>query len=137
MAYDAAIALDEGNMTFRTNKVRVLLKVYAVQCYPSHHYHRRVYVSLTLAPSTPLIIPPQPHQAAVFMEQGHFDEAIAECEAAVAVGRQNRAKYEDVAKAFVRMAKACLKKDDLDAALTALRQAQVCGWVDLGLLGCV
>lgn len=63
------------------------------------------------------------------MEQGHFDEAIAECEAAVAVGRQNRAKYEDVAKAFVRMAKACLKKDDLDAALTALRQAQVCGYV--------
>lgn len=59
------------------------------------------------------------------MEQGKLDEAIAQCEEAVQVGRSNRAPYEDVAKAFVRMGKACLKKDDLGAALTAFRQAQV------------
>lgn len=70
-------------------------------------------------------------QAAVFLEQGKLDEAIAQCEEAVQVGRANRAKYEDVAKAYVRMAKACLKKDDLEAALTAFRQAQVRSLVGL------
>lgn len=43
-AYDAAIALDEGNMTFRTNKVNTRV---CMRYYPPHHYHRRrVYVRL-------------------------------------------------------------------------------------------
>ena len=59
------------------------------------------------------------------MEQKRFDDAIQQCEEAVQVGRSNRAPYADVAKAYVRMGKAQLKKDDLAAALTAFRQAQV------------
>ncbi len=59
------------------------------------------------------------------MEQGHFDEAIAQCEEAVQIGRANRASYADVAKAYGRMGKSYLKKDDYAGALKAFRQAQV------------
>jgi stress-induced-phosphoprotein 1 len=59
------------------------------------------------------------------MEQGKFDEAIAQCEEAIQVGRAHRAAYEDVAKAYVRMGKSWLKKDDVEAAIRAFQQAQM------------
>lgn len=117
-AYDAAIALDEGNMTFLTNKVCAWVTgVGSVGALVP-------WTCAAVADPSPPLLPPA-WQAAVFIEQGKYDEAIAQCEEAVAVGRAHRAAYEDVAKAFVRLGKACLKKDDLAAALTAFRQAQV------------
>lgn len=66
------------------------------------------------------------NKAAVFFEQGKYDQVISECEEAIQVGRANRAPYADVAKAYVRMGKSQLKKDDVEAAIQAFRQAQVC-----------
>lgn len=65
------------------------------------------------------------NKAAVFFEQGEFDRAIKQCEEAVELGRSNRADYADVAKAYVRMGKAQLKKDDMEAAIKSFRQAQM------------
>ncbi len=65
------------------------------------------------------------NKAAVFFEQGEYAKAVTQCEEAVEVGRSNRAPYTDVAKAFVRMAKAQLKQEDLAAAVASFRRAQM------------
>lgn len=65
------------------------------------------------------------NKAAVFFEQGEYDRAITQCQEAIELGRSHRADYADVAKAFVRIGKAQLKKDDAEAALKSFRQAQV------------
>ncbi|XP_017481576.1 PREDICTED: stress-induced-phosphoprotein 1-like [Rhagoletis zephyria] len=57
------------------------------------------------------------NKAAVYFEQGNFDECIKQCEQAVEVGRENRNDFKIIAKAFSRMASAYQKKDDLKNAL--------------------
>uniref|UniRef100_A0A1I7ZHJ6 Stress-induced-phosphoprotein 1 n=1 Tax=Steinernema glaseri TaxID=37863 RepID=A0A1I7ZHJ6_9BILA len=55
--------------------------------------------------------------AAVLFEQKKFDECIEKCLKAVEVGRENRADYTLIAKAFARIGNAYIKKDDLKEAL--------------------
>jgi len=55
--------------------------------------------------------------AAVYLEQGKYNECIAKCEEAVDVGRENRADFKLIAKALSRIAKAHLKLNNSQEAL--------------------
>lgn len=57
------------------------------------------------------------NKAAVYFEQGKFDDCIKECEKAVEVGRENRNDFKVIAKAYARMASAYQKLDDLKNAV--------------------
>lgn len=57
------------------------------------------------------------NKAAVYFEQGDFDNCIKICEEAVEVGRENRADYKIIAKAFARIGNSYNKKGDLPQAL--------------------
>jgi len=52
------------------------------------------------------------NKGAVFYEQKNYDECIKICEQAVDVGRENRADFKLIAKAFVRIANAYKMKED-------------------------
>lgn len=56
--------------------------------------------------------------AAVYFEQKEFQKCIAECEKAVEVGRENRADYKLIAKAFTRIGNAYRKLEDYKSAKT-------------------
>lgn len=56
------------------------------------------------------------NKGAVYFEQGNFDECIKTCEKAVEVGREVKAEYKLIAKAFARIGSAYIKKDDLEKA---------------------
>ncbi|XP_064602093.1 stress-induced-phosphoprotein 1-like [Liolophura sinensis] len=57
------------------------------------------------------------NKAAVYFEKGDFDQCIEVCQKAVDVGRENRADYKLIAKAYARIGNAYLKKEDLESAL--------------------
>ncbi|XP_055594125.1 stress-induced-phosphoprotein 1 [Uranotaenia lowii] len=56
--------------------------------------------------------------AAVYFEQKDYPKCIAECEKAVEVGRENRADYKLIAKAFTRIGNAYRKVEDYKSAKT-------------------
>jgi stress-induced-phosphoprotein 1 len=53
----------------------------------------------------------------VLFETGRYDECIAVCETAVERGREVRADFKLIARAFGRMGSASVKTDDLDSAI--------------------
>lgn len=57
--------------------------------------------------------------AAVYFEQGEFRKSADTCAEAVALGRQHRADYKNVAKAYARSGNALLKLGELDGAIKA------------------
>ncbi|OQS06544.1 hypothetical protein THRCLA_01414 [Thraustotheca clavata] len=67
--------------------------------------------------------------AAVRMELKEFDACIEQCKKAIEVGREHRADYALVAKAYVRIATAYIKmgesEENLNAAIEAFENAQV------------
>lgn len=63
------------------------------------------------------------NKAAVYFEQGKWDECIRECNQAIDIGRENRADFKLIAKALSRMASAYHKKDDLEQAKTFYHKA--------------
>ncbi|RWS25050.1 stress-induced-phosphoprotein 1-like protein, partial [Leptotrombidium deliense] len=56
------------------------------------------------------------NKAAVFFEQKDYDNCVKTCEKAIEVGRENRADFKIIAKAFSRMANAYHKLNDLKSA---------------------
>uniref|UniRef100_A0A915D8R7 Stress-induced-phosphoprotein 1 n=1 Tax=Ditylenchus dipsaci TaxID=166011 RepID=A0A915D8R7_9BILA len=57
------------------------------------------------------------NKAAAYFEEGKYEDCIAECDKAVTVGRENRADFTNVAKAYARMANAHVKLGQLKEAL--------------------
>eukprot|EP00158_Paraphelidium_tribonemae_P004396 Partr_v1_DN26728_c0_g1_i4_m8762 putative Heat shock protein len=57
------------------------------------------------------------NKAAVYFEQGEYDQCIKTCDEAVEKGREIRADYKIIAKAYGRIGNAYLKKDDLESAI--------------------
>lgn len=56
------------------------------------------------------------NKAAVYFEKGEFQNSIKECEKAVEVGRENRADFKLIAKAYSRMASCYKNMEDLENA---------------------
>mmetsp|Transcript_1407 Transcript_1407/g.3307 ORF Transcript_1407/g.3307 Transcript_1407/m.3307 type:complete len:584 (-) Transcript_1407:76-1827(-) len=65
------------------------------------------------------------NKAAVYFNTKKYDECIEACAAAVEVGKENRAPFEERAKALTRAAKAYQKKKDLDNAIKMCQEAQL------------
>lgn len=65
------------------------------------------------------------NKAAVLIEQGRTDEAVALCEQALEAGKQHRLGFPERAKVYQRIAAARQKGGDLAGAVKALRSAQM------------
>jgi len=65
------------------------------------------------------------NKAAVYFTTKKYDECIEACKEAVEVGKDNRAPFEDRAKALTRCAKAYQKKGDLSNAIEMCKSAQL------------
>lgn len=65
------------------------------------------------------------NKAAVYFNTKKYDECIETCQKAVEVGKENRAPFEERAKALTRAAKAYQKKKDLDKAIQMCQEAQL------------
>merc|ERR1712032_1535435 len=65
------------------------------------------------------------NKAAVHLTTKNYDDCIADCRMAVKIGKENRASFEERAKAFSRCAKAYQKKGDLVNAIEMCKNAQL------------
>nr|CAX71176.1 putative Stress-induced-phosphoprotein 1 [Schistosoma japonicum] len=72
------------------------------------------------------------NKAAVYYEKGDFDQCVEICDKAVEIGRENRADFKLIAKAYARAAHAFEKKEDYanakkyyDKSLSESRQPDV------------
>uniref|UniRef100_A0A7S4N079 Hsp70-Hsp90 organising protein n=1 Tax=Odontella aurita TaxID=265563 RepID=A0A7S4N079_9STRA len=65
------------------------------------------------------------NKAAVYFTTKKYDECIAACDKAVEVGKENRAPFEDRAKALTRAAKAYQKKGDMSKAIEMCKEANL------------
>lgn len=65
------------------------------------------------------------NKAAVYFTAKKYDECIKACQEAVEVGKENRAPFEDRAKALTRCAKAYQKKGDIAQAIEMCKNAQL------------
>ncbi|XP_013422191.1 stress-induced-phosphoprotein 1-like [Lingula anatina] len=63
------------------------------------------------------------NKAAVYFEQSDLKSCIETCEKAIEVGRENRADFKLLAKAYARMGNAYNKQEDLENALTYYNKA--------------
>jgi len=61
--------------------------------------------------------------SAVYFEMKDFDKCIKQCETGIDIGRENRADFKLIAKAYSRMGNAHRKKGELQAAKTAFEKA--------------
>lgn len=61
--------------------------------------------------------------AAVRFEQKNYDECVDICDKAIEIGRENRADFKLIAKAYARKANALKKKQDYDGAKVAFEKA--------------
>ncbi|KAJ7379800.1 Stress-induced-phosphoprotein 1 [Desmophyllum pertusum] len=65
------------------------------------------------------------NRAAVYFEQGRFDECIEECEKAITLGRQQTVDYKIIGKAYARIGNAYSKQGKLKEALDAYNKSLV------------
>jgi len=65
------------------------------------------------------------NKAAVYFTAKKYDECIAACEKAVEVGKENRAPFEERARALTRAARAAQKKGDMAKAIEMCKEAQL------------
>ncbi|KAE9556615.1 hypothetical protein FO519_000021 [Halicephalobus sp. NKZ332] len=76
--------------------------------------HKHYDAAIALSPKNPTFYT---NKAAVFFEEGKFDECIEECKKAVDIGREVQADYTQIAKAMARIGNAYAKMDNLKDAL--------------------
>lgn len=91
---------DAGNAAYKQKKWEEALE----------HYHK----AQALDPTNMSFLT---NEAAVHFEMGSWEECQKVCEKAVEVGRENRAPFEAIAKAFLRAGSAAQKAGNLDVAI--------------------
>lgn len=57
------------------------------------------------------------NRAAVYFEQKKWDDCLKECEKAIEIGRENKADYKLIAKAYARMANVKTQEKDYEGAI--------------------
>ncbi|KAK3595954.1 hypothetical protein CHS0354_032468 [Potamilus streckersoni] len=105
-AKKALVAKEKGNDAYKMKKFDEALQHYEEAC--------------RLDPTNMTFLN---NKAAVYFEQEEYDKCIAECERAIELGREHRADFTNIAKAFARIGKAYMKKDDDDNALRYLNKS--------------
>jgi stress-induced-phosphoprotein 1 len=63
------------------------------------------------------------NRAAVHLEQGNYDKAVADCDKAVERGRELRADYKVIARALTRKGNALVKQGRLEDAISVYQKA--------------
>lgn len=63
------------------------------------------------------------NKAAVLFEQANFDQVVEVCTKGIEIGREARADYTQIAKAYARMGRAYRKKEDYENAVTFLNKS--------------
>ncbi|RMZ57494.1 hypothetical protein APUTEX25_003737, partial [Auxenochlorella protothecoides] len=63
------------------------------------------------------------NRAAAYFEQGSYDECIADCDTAIARGREVRADYKLMARAMARKGNALAKKGELEEAVAVYQKS--------------
>merc|ERR1719391_1125363 len=91
---------DEGNKAYKAKKFEDALELYG-KAFAKDGTNMSVLTNM----------------AAVFFEQEKYPECIAKCEKAVEVGRENRADFKLIAKAYARIANAHSKLNHPSEAL--------------------
>lgn len=98
---EALAAKEAGNAAYRKRDFDAALK----------HYD----TAITLDPTDMSF---RTNRAAVYFEQKDYQKCITECNEAIEVGRENRADFKLIAKAYARMAGAYVKLEDYNNART-------------------
>ncbi|XP_027038848.1 stress-induced-phosphoprotein 1-like [Pocillopora damicornis] len=65
------------------------------------------------------------NRAAVYFEQGRYDECIEQCHKAIQVGREGKVDYKLIAKAFGRIGNAYSKQEKLKEAIEAYNKSLI------------
>jgi tetratricopeptide (TPR) repeat protein len=65
----------------------------------------------------PTVITYLTNQAAVYFEQNNYEKCIETCEKAIEIGRENKAEYSVIAKAYARIGNSYYKIKDLKKAI--------------------
>lgn len=63
------------------------------------------------------------NRAAVYFEQKRWEDCLKECEKAIEIGRENKADYKLIAKAYARMANVRVQEKDYEGALKFLNHS--------------
>lgn len=92
---EALVAKEAGNAAYRTRNFDAALQ----------HYEKAIELD-------PTDMSFRTNKAAVYFEQKDYQKCIAECNQAIEVGRENRADFKLIAKAYARMAGAYVKLED-------------------------
>ncbi|KAL3226912.1 hypothetical protein MRX96_024425 [Rhipicephalus microplus] len=98
---EALVAKEAGNAEYRKRNFDAALQ----------HYEKAIELD-------PTDMSFRTNKAAVYFEQKDYQKCIAECNQAIEVGRENRADFKLIAKAYARMAGAYVKLEDYPNART-------------------
>lgn len=98
---EALVAKEAGNAAYRQRNFDAALQ----------HYEKAIELD-------PTDMSFRTNKAAVYFEQKDYQKCIAECNQAIEVGRENRADFKLIAKAYARMAGAYVKLEDYPNART-------------------
>lgn len=104
----ALAAKENGNKLYKAKKFEDALAAYDE--------------AITLDPTNMTFLS---NKAAVYFTMKNYDECIKMCTDAVEVGKENRAPFEDRAKALTRCAKAYHKKGDLEMAIEMCKSSKL------------
>mmetsp|Transcript_17534 Transcript_17534/g.24729 ORF Transcript_17534/g.24729 Transcript_17534/m.24729 type:complete len:589 (-) Transcript_17534:83-1849(-) len=107
-AKKAVAAKEKGNVLYKEKQFEEALASYDE--------------AITLDPTNMTFIS---NKAAVYFTMKNYDKCIEACMQAVEVGKENRADFEDRAKALTRCAKAYHKKGDLHNAIEMCKSSQL------------
>jgi len=97
---EAVTLKDQGNAAYKAKKFDEALELYG-QAFSKDGTNMSVLTNM----------------AAVFFEQEKYPECISKCEEAIDVGRENRADFKLIAKAYARIANAHIKLNQQQEAL--------------------
>merc|ERR1712038_557441 len=115
----------EEQVKCENDKASVKLKEKGNQLYKDKRFDEALNAydeAISLNPNNMTLLS---NKAAVYFTTKKYDNCIEACQQAVHIGKENRASFEERAKAFSRCAKAYQKKGDLVNAIEMCKNAQL------------